>query len=51
MWIIFGIFQGISKDLDSCDTMLEARKLVAEYREAYGPRWKIDFKKGTSSEV
>ena len=50
VWQVIGRYQGQIEVLDEFDTSLEASKMLAEYRLAYGPAWSIDIKKGVSNE-
>lgn len=44
MITIIGKYKDTIRVLDTAETMIEAYKLLSEYKEAYGPKWEIDIK-------
>ena len=45
VWVIVGRYPGCPKeDIDSFDTYKEARKMLQEYRLAFGPEWSLGLK-------
>ena len=43
---IMGTYQGQIEEIDTAETMKEARALVKEYRVAFGSAWQITIKRG-----
>ena len=45
MYDIIGVSTYGSETIDTADTLRDARYLVAEYRLAFGPGWRVFYRK------
>lgn len=44
MYEIIGVYRGTTEVIDETDDKAEAKRLVGEYRMAFGPEWSISWR-------
>ncbi len=44
-FVIFGVYQGSTEEIDCADCLADARYLVAEYQMAFGASWRVYYRK------